>query len=103
MALARTIRTDLLRVFALTLVSLFAIPAATLVFTEYALRSQDSTFLQSIEKRIAGDARLSPEDKAEATAFYRSHPLSKACDATAPEDKSFHDKVCSPYSMQWQF
>ena len=103
MALARTIRTDLLRVFALTLVSLFAIPAATLGFTEYALRSQDTAFLQSIEKRIAGDARLSPEDKAEATAFYRSHPLSKACDATSPEDRNFHDKVCSPYSMQWQF
>ncbi|RQO39810.1 peptidase M48 [Variovorax sp. KBW07] len=103
MALARTIHADLLRVFLLTLVSLFAIPAATLVFTEYALRSQDAAFLQSVEKRIAADTRLSAADKAEATAFYRSHPLSKACDATAPEDKNFHDKVCSPYSMQWQF
>ncbi|QSI30998.1 M48 family metalloprotease [Variovorax sp. RKNM96] len=103
MAFARTIHADLLRVFLLTLVSLFAIPAATLVFTEYALRSQDAEFLQSIEKRINADARLNATDKAEATAFYRSHPLSKACDATAPEDKNFHDKVCSPYSMQWQF
>ncbi|MGJ7603972.1 M48 family metallopeptidase [Variovorax sp. LT1R20] len=103
MAFARTIHADLLRVFLLTLVSLFAIPAATLVFTEYALRSQDTEFLQSIEKRINSDARLNAADKAEATAFYRSHPLSKACDATAPEDKNFHDKVCSPYSMQWQF
>lgn len=103
MAFARTIHADLLRVFLLTLVSLFAIPAATLVFTEYALRSQDAEFLQSIEKRISADARLNAADKAEATAFYRSHPLSKACDATAPEDKNFHDKVCSPYSMQWQF
>ncbi|MFS2208300.1 M48 family metallopeptidase [Variovorax sp. Varisp36] len=103
MALARTIHADLLRVFVLTLVSLFAIPAATLAFTEYALRSQDAAFLQSIEKRIAGDAQLSSKDKAEATDFYRSHPLSRACDATAPEDRNFHDKVCSPYSMQWQF
>ncbi|SDY63584.1 Zn-dependent protease with chaperone function [Variovorax sp. YR266] len=103
MALARTIHADLLRVFLLTLVSLFAIPAATLVFTEYALRSQDAEFLQAIEKRIAGDSRLSSADKTEATEFYRSHPLSKACDATAPEDRNFHDKVCSPYSMQWQF
>lgn len=103
MAFARTIHADLLRVFLLTLVSLFAIPAATLVFTEYALRSQDAEFLQSIEKRINSDARLNAADKAEATAFYRSHPLSKACDATAPEDKNFHDKVCSTYSMQWQF
>lgn len=103
MAPAPTIRADLLRVFLLTLVSLFAIPAATLVFTEYALRSQDSTFLQSVEKRIAADTRLSASDKAETAQFYRSHPLSKACDATAAEDKDFHDKVCSPYSMQWQF
>ena len=103
MAHARTIRADLFRVFLLTLVSLFAIPAATLVFTEYALRSQDAEFLQSIEKRITADAGLSADDKARATGFYRSHPLSKACDATAPEDKNFHDKVCSPYSMHWQF
>ncbi len=103
MALVRTIHADLLRVFLLTLVSLFAIPAATLVFTEYALRSQDAAFLQSVEKRIASDARLSADDKAQATEFYRSHPLSKACDATAPDDRDFHDKVCSPYSMQWQF
>jgi Zn-dependent protease with chaperone function len=103
MALARTIHADLFRVFLLTLVSLFAIPAATLVFTEYALRSEDTEFLQAIEKRIASDARLSAGDKAQATEFYRSHPLSKACSATAAEDKNFHDKVCSPYSMHWQF
>jgi Zn-dependent protease with chaperone function len=103
MALARTIHADLFRVFLLTLVSLFAIPAATLVFTEYALRTEDAEFLQAIEKRIASDTRLSAGDKAQATEFYRSHPLSKACSATAPEDKNFHDKVCSPYSMHWQF
>ncbi|MDQ0591149.1 M48 family metallopeptidase [Variovorax paradoxus] len=103
MALARTIHADLFRVFLLTLVSLFAIPAATLVFTEYALRSEDAEFLQAIETRIASDTRLSAADKAQATEFYRSHPLSKACSATAPEDKNFHDKVCSPYSMHWQF
>ena len=103
MALARTVHADLFRVFLLTLVSLFAIPAATLAFTEYALRSQDAEFLQAIEKRIANDSRLTPAEKAEATGFYRSHQLSKACDATAPEDRNFHDKVCSPYSMQWQF
>ncbi|KLN57832.1 M48 family metallopeptidase [Variovorax paradoxus] len=103
MALARTIHADLFRVFLLTLVSLFAIPAATLVFTEYALHSEDAEFLQGIEKRIASDTRLSAGDKALTAEFYRSHPLSKACSATAPEDRNFHDKVCSPYSMHWQF
>lgn len=103
MAAASAIRTDLVRVFLLTLVSLFAIPAATLAFTSHALRSQDAEFLQAMEARIAKDARLTAADKAEATAFYRSHPLSAACTATAPEDRNFHDKVCPPYGMQWQF
>ena len=88
MAVARTIHKDLFRVFLLTLVSLFAIPAATLVFTEYALRSQDAEFLQAIESRIAADTRLSAADKALTTEFYRSHPLSKACSATAPATQS---------------
>ncbi|WP_369656137.1 M48 family metallopeptidase [Variovorax sp. V213] len=103
MAIARTIHADLFRVFLLTLVSLFAIPAATLVFTEYVLRTEDAEFLQAIEKRIASDTRLSAEDKAQTTEFYRSHPLSKACDATAEEDREFHDKVCRPNSMYWHF
>jgi Zn-dependent protease with chaperone function len=103
MAIARTIHADLFRVFLLTLVSLFAIPAATLVFTEYVLRTEDADFLQAIEKRIASDTRLSAEDKAQTTAFYRSHPLSKACEATAEEDREFHDKVCRPNSMYWHF
>ncbi|MGJ3704910.1 M48 family metallopeptidase [Variovorax sp. AFSI2.2] len=103
MALARTIHADLLRVFLLTLVSLFAIPAATLVFTEYVLRTEDAEFLQAIEKRIASDTRLSAEEKAQTSEFYRSHPLSKACEATAEEDREFHDKVCSPNSMYWHF
>ncbi|MDH6594304.1 Zn-dependent protease with chaperone function [Variovorax sp. TBS-050B] len=103
MAPARTIHGDLFRVFLLTLVSLFAIPAATLAFTTYAQRTQDADFLRTIEARIAADARLSANDKAEAAAFYRSHPLSQACTATAPEDKDFHDQVCEPYGMHWQF
>jgi len=103
MAIARTVHADLFRVFLLTLVSLFAIPAATLVFTEYVLRTEDADFLQGIEKRIASDTRLSAEEKAQTSEFYRSHPLSKACSATAEEDREFHDKVCRPNSMYWHF
>lgn len=99
----RTIQSHLVRVFALTLLWLFTIPAATLVFTEYALRAQDSEFMQAMDARIAADTRLSPGERTEASAFYHSHPLSRACDATAPEDRKFHDKICSPYSLHWQF
>ena len=103
MARPRTVRSDLLRVFLLTLLWLFTIPAATLGFTEYALHKQDARFIGSVEARLAADPRRSAEEKAEAVAYYRAHPLSAACSATAPEDQRFHDKVCTPYEFQWQF
>lgn len=103
MAKTRTVRSDLLRIFLLTLVSLFAVPAVTLVFTRYALHAQDVAFQQSVEERIAANPRLTPAERVDMVDFYRSHPLSTACTATAPEDREFHDKVCPPFSMEWQF
>lgn len=103
MTTARTVRSDLLRVFGLTLLWLFAIPAVTLAFTQYALRSEDAAFLTKIEARLAADTGRSPEQRAERTAYYRAHPLSAACAATAPEDRRFHDQVCAPYEFHWQF
>ncbi|MDO9406325.1 MAG: hypothetical protein Q7T87_20030 [Polaromonas sp.] len=41
MAATRTIHSDLWRVFLLTLTSLFLIPTATLLFTHYALQTED--------------------------------------------------------------
>ncbi|MGJ7497402.1 M48 family metallopeptidase [Variovorax sp. RT4R15] len=103
MASARTVRSELVRTLVLTLFSLFAIPAATLLFTQYVARTQDAAFLQSIEQRIAANPKLSGQEKDDALGFYRSHPLSGACDAPAEEDRDFHDKVCEPYSFYWQF
>ncbi|WP_420227020.1 M48 family metallopeptidase [Pigmentiphaga litoralis] len=103
MSTPRTVHAQLIRVFVLTLVSLFLIPIATLLFTEYALRTQDAEFIQSIEQRMGADPTMSPAERAESIAYYRSHPLSGACAATGPEDQVYHDKVCSPYSMHWQF
>ncbi|AMM26013.1 M48 family metallopeptidase [Variovorax sp. PAMC 28711] len=99
----RTVQSELLRTLVLTLVSLFVIPAATLFFTHYVARTQDAAFLQSIEQRIAASPKLSGPEREEALGFYRSHPLSGACDATADEDRDFHDKVCERYGFQWQF
>ena len=99
----RTAQADLSRVFLLTLVWLFLIPAATLVFTRYALHSEDARFLAAVDARLANDERRSPDERVEATAYYRAHPLSAACGATAPEDRGFHDKVCATYGFQWQF
>jgi Zn-dependent protease with chaperone function len=103
MSATRTIHADLRRVFLLTILSLFAIPAITLFFSTYALHTQDTEFLQSVSARIAANPRMTAEEKAGVADFYRNHPLSKACDATDAADRDFHEKVCSPYSMEWQF
>lgn len=103
MASARTIHADLWRVFLLTLASLFLIPAATLAFTHYVLQTEDRAFIQRVDERINAARELTPAQKAEEIAFYDTHKLSMACGATSPEDRVFHDKVCSPYSMHWWF
>ena len=103
MAIHRTVRSELLRTLLLTLVSLLALPAATLIFTRYVAHTEDAAFLQSVETRIAADPRRSAVEKRETLDFYRTHPLSSACDATGEEDRNFHDKVCAPYSFWWQF
>ena len=103
MAAARTLHSDLGRVFLLTLASLFLIPAATLVFTHYALQKEDNNFLDRVHAGISADTRMTPAQKTEELAFYDTHKLSAACEATGPDDQVFHDKVCSFNSMHWWF
>ncbi|RZI67492.1 MAG: peptidase M48 [Variovorax sp.] len=98
-----TLRKDLAKVIVLTLTWLFLIPAATLLFTHHALKTQDDTFFQRVEQRLAADTRLSPERKNELLGFYRAHPLSSACTATGADEQDFHDQVCETFSMHWQF
>ncbi|MGJ7487518.1 M48 family metallopeptidase [Variovorax sp. LT2P21] len=98
-----TVRADLVKVFLLTVAWLFVIPAATLFFIDYALRTQDAAFLERVEQRVAADTRRSPDEKRELIGFYRAHPLSAACSASGPDEQAFHDQVCETYSMHWQF
>ncbi|MES2942013.1 MAG: M48 family metallopeptidase, partial [Pseudomonadota bacterium] len=79
------------------------IPAATLVFTHYALQTEDKNFIARVDASINATTNLSPAQKADEIAFYDTHKLSMACDATGPENREFHDKVCSPYSLHWWF
>lgn len=99
----KSVRADLAKVFLLTVAWLFLIPAATLFFTSYVHRTQDTAFLSRIEQRVAADTRRSQEQKAEILGFYRAHPLSSACTASGPDEQEFHDQVCETYGMQWQF
>jgi hypothetical protein len=99
----RTVGSERLRTFLLTLVSLFAIPLATLVFTQHVLRSQDDAMLQSVEQRMAADSRLSADRREALREFYRQHPLSSACTPIPGDDQPFTDEACAAFSMEWQF
>lgn len=59
--------------------------------------------MQSIDLRVGANPRMSASEKSQTRDFYHGHPLSTACTVTDPEEREFHDKVCIPYSMQWQF
>lgn len=99
----KTVRADLMKVFLLTVAWLFIIPAATLFFADYVMRTQDTTFLARVEQQVAADTRRSSAEKAEILGFYRAHPLSSACTASGPDDQAFHDQVCESFGMHWQF
>lgn len=99
----RAVRAEFVRVLLLSLLWLFAIPAATLAFSNYALERADAGFLASVRARLAQDDRLTSKDKADIAAYHRAHPLSRACGATAAEDVVFHEQVCPTYGFQWQF
>ena len=98
-----TVRSALLRTFVFTLISLFVIPAVTLSFTRHVAQKEDAAFLQSVDRRVAASPRLNDSEKAEALAYYRSHPLSGACTATAEQDREFRESVCEPLAFWWQF
>ena len=61
MAVARTIRAEPWRVFALSLASLFVIPAATLFFTRCALQSDDVDFIERIDVSINAATGINPQ------------------------------------------
>ncbi|NUZ04680.1 M48 family metalloprotease [Schlegelella sp. ID0723] len=93
----------MLRLVALCLLSLFLVPAGTLWFARYASAEFDAAIVQAIEERIDGDPRASPEQKAAARAYYRSHPPSVACNDADPEAQDYREAVCARYSRAWQF
>jgi Zn-dependent protease with chaperone function len=97
------LRNDLLKVFLLCLLSLFLVPAATLVFTEYAQHGDDVSFLQRVDARIDAASNMSTDERQQVRSYYHAHPPSIACADLDPQDQEFHDKVCAPFSEMWQF
>ncbi len=99
----RAIVTGVSRALVVALLSLVLIPVATLIFTAYANGHTDRTFVDDMDGRIAADTTMSPDRKRQASAFYRSHPLSSACSDPDDGPDSFREAVCPRGSMVWQF
>ena len=97
------VRKDLFRVLALALVSLFLVPVATLLFVNHAQPRLDSAVIQSIERQVDKDPRISVESKAQIKAFYRANPASSLCASTDPELARDKGAICERFTDVWQF
>lgn len=98
-----TLRRDFFKVLVLPALTLLLLPLGSIAFARYGESKIDAMIAESIEQSIAADASLSPEARAEASAFYRAHPASEACDDPSPELAQLREVVCRPGKEVWQF
>ncbi len=87
MAASRTVRSELFRVFLLTLLMLFLIPCITLVFTRHVQRADDADFVRLAQVQVADDTRLPPADKRLAADAYSDYSVTAVCAFTTLEDQ----------------
>lgn len=103
MVFANPLVSDLKRIVAAALLSLFLLPAATYLFVNHAMSQQDAEILAALEQSIDQSRRLDAAGKREAMQLFRSVPPSKVCDNEAPALAEYRNGVCAKYSMLWQF
>ncbi|WP_019702431.1 hypothetical protein [Paracidovorax oryzae] len=96
-------RKGLLKVALLTLLSLFLVPAATLLFVRHVQGTEDARFLADIERRIDAEVSMPAAEKEAQRAFFRSHPPSGACHDTHPRVAAVREGLCGRFSPGWQF
>ena len=87
------------KVFLWLLVTLFLIPAITLVFAEYGTRQLDQEYSQI----FIDDARTQAQDVNKLTAFLQQNPPSSVCGTVPDELLDYQNAVCAQESELWQF
>ena len=87
------------KVFFWLLITLFLIPAITLVFAEYGNNQLNQQYTQL----FIDDARGQQQDVGELTDFLQQHPPSSVCGPVADDLIDYKNAVCAPQSELWQF
>lgn len=103
MSAGLTLKKDLAKILLYSLLSLFLIPLFTYWFAQHVENKQDEKFLSYVSQQITSDSKLTAEEKFQQQEFFRLYPPSKICESEVAEAASYKERVCAPYSDNWQF
>jgi len=87
------------KVFFWLLVTLFLIPAITLVFAEYGSNQLNQQYTQI----FIDDARGQNQDVGKLTDFLQQNPPSSVCGPVSEDLLDYKNSVCAEKSELWQF
>jgi Zn-dependent protease with chaperone function len=87
-----SLRKDFQKALLFAVLSLFAVPAVTFVFTEFAQAERNRSYTAAIENPTEAEA-----------AFLAAHPPSTACDDEDPDHAGYRAMMCPKYSELWQY
>lgn len=103
MSAGLTLKKDLAKILLYCLLSLFLIPVFTYWFAQHVENKQDEKFLAYVTQEISSDSKLTFDEKFQQQEFFRLYPPSRICDNTSIEASNYRNRVCAPYSDNWQF
>ncbi len=81
----------------------FLLPLLSLGFTHHAIGSFDDSFVRRATLQMERDATVTPEQRAEFTAFVTRNPPSGACVSTDPALARYRENLSGWCSDTWQF
>jgi Zn-dependent protease with chaperone function len=98
-------RPHFLKVFALPVLWLFLVPAATLGFVAYGNADMDSMFLSAVQDQLAKAKDMSEADRTASLAFFREWPPSRICaeGSPSPDHARYQRSACTRWGVHWQF
>ena len=99
---AGSLRRDFQKALLFAALSLFAVPLATFVFTEYAQAERDRSYTAYFHRSME-ESRMSADRLESEKAFLAAHPPSAACDDPDPDVARYRTMVCDTYSELWQY